>query len=342
MRILVGMSGGLDSTYAALKLRSEGHTVEGAVLVMHEYTEVEAAKSAANAIDIPLHIVDCRERFSAVKENFIEEYRSARTPNPCIICNALVKFRVLYEFAMENGFDKIATGHYAEVITTSVDGKECHALKRAKDSSKDQTYMLYRLGEDILSVLVLPLSGDEKSDIRKRAEEIGLEVAKRKDSQEICFIPDGNYAKYIEEHIGAFPEGDFISPNGKTLGRHKGIIRYTVGQRKGLGVAASSRIFVTSIDPVANTVTLSPMPKESTRVHIKDTVFSAISSGAAEDIPVYVKLRYQASPRRAILRILDGDRCELTLDEPERSVTPGQSAVLYDENGVVLAGGIVE
>ena len=157
MRILVGMSGGLDSTYAALKLINEGHDVEGAVAIMHEYTEIDGAKEAAHALGIPLHEIDAREAFLAVKENFVLEYSKGRTPNPCVVCNPLVKFRVLADYARKNGFDKIATGHYARIVTREENGSTLYACARAKDPKKDQTYMLHRLPDDVLSVLMLPL-----------------------------------------------------------------------------------------------------------------------------------------------------------------------------------------
>jgi len=200
MRILLGMSGGLDSTYAAHKLIADGHTVEGAVLDMHGSTDVRAAEEACASLGIELHVIDCRERFSdIVIENFLDEYLKGRTPNPCIICNSEVKFAVLLDYALENGFDKIATGHYARINERVTDGGVRYYLSRAADVSKDQTYMLWRLSQRVLSHLVFPLSDDKKSDIRECARELGLSSADREESQEICFIPSGDYAAYIEE-----------------------------------------------------------------------------------------------------------------------------------------------
>ena len=169
MKILVGLSGGLDSTYAALKLIKEGHEVEGAVAVMHEFTETESAKEAADALGIKLHVIDATEQFKAVKENFISEYSQGRTPKPCVICNPLAKFRVLADFAIKNGFDRIATGHYAKVVTREEGGEKLYTLERAKDSRKDQTYMLYRLPRDVLSILCLPLADEVKTEVREKA-----------------------------------------------------------------------------------------------------------------------------------------------------------------------------
>lgn len=339
MRVLVGISGGLDSAYAAIKLMRDGHEVEGAILLMHEYTEVEAAKSVALEIGIKLHLIDCRERFKAVTDNFISEYSRARTPNPCIVCNPLVKFRCLYDFAMSHGFDKIATGHYARVESFLLNGETRYAIAGAKDAKKDQTYMLYRLPQDILSALVFPLADDEKSEVRRAAGEVSLSVADKKDSQEICFIPDGDYASYIESIKGVFPEGNFIGENGEILGKHKGIIRYTVGQRKGLGVAAGQRIFVTRIDPNSNTVTLSAEGGSTGKVSVSDIVFSGMTEPTApEERRVSVKLRYSAKPIDAVA-IFDGNGgAELLLSAPQRAVTPGQSAVMYCEDRILCGG----
>ena len=193
MKILVGISGGVDSAYAAYKLKSEGHEVAGAVLVMHDYTELSAAREAALSLGIVLHEIDCREAFETIKANFVSEYLAGRTPNPCIICNERVKFRLLYDFAMQNGFEKIATGHYARVINNN--GR--FSLAFPEDMKKEQTYMLYRLPQQILSSLLLPLSDETKEQIRKNAEKAGISAANRADSQEICFLPEGNHWRHV-------------------------------------------------------------------------------------------------------------------------------------------------
>ena len=339
MRVLVGISGGLDSAYAALKLQRQGHSVEGAVLVMHDFTEVDAAKAVADEIGIKLHVIDCRENFSAVIDNFVSEYCNARTPNPCIICNPIVKFKRLYDFAVNNGFDRIATGHYARIDTLQTGDETRYALVRAKDSKKDQTYMLYRLPQHILAALILPLADDEKSDVRRMAAEESLSVADRKDSQEICFIPDGDYAEYIENIKGRFPEGNFVDTDGKVIGKHRGIIRYTIGQRKGLGVAAGQRVFVTDINPIDNTVTLSPEGVATDKIIVSDIVFSGMEEpGEGEERRVQVKLRYAAQPHDATA-VFDGKGgAELMLDTPQRAITPGQSAVMYDGDRLLCGG----
>ena len=342
MKILVGMSGGLDSTYAALKLINEGHDVSGAVAVMHGHTEIEGAREAARALGISLYELDATDMFDVVKENFVSEYSRGRTPNPCIICNPLVKFRVLADFAKANGFDRIATGHYAKVVLRSDNGVERYTLARARDSRKDQTYMLHRLPQDILSMLVLPLGDEIKTEVREKAREAGLKAAEQKDSQEICFIPDGDYASYIEDIKGPFSEGNFVLEDGTVIGRHKGLIRYTVGQRKGLGVSYGERIFVSRIDAVKNEIVLSTEGSFTDRVTVSDIVFSGISQPEKdESLRVEVKLRYLAKPVWATAVFLGDGRAELLLDTPEKAVTPGQSAVMYDGD-VLLAGGFIE
>ena len=341
MRILVGLSGGLDSTYAAFKLIKEGHEVEGAVAVMHEFSDTEGAKEAAEALGIRLHVIDATEKFKAIRDNFVSEYIAGRTPNPCVLCNPLVKFRVLADFARENGFDKIATGHYARVTTLKENGEVRYAISRALDSRKDQTYMLHRLPGDILSMLILPLSNEVKVNVREKARAEGFKAAEKKESQEICFIPDGDYASYIEGNVGKLPEGDFVLEDGTVIGRHKGIIRYTVGQRKGLGVSYGERIFVSRIDAGINTVVLSTEGSFTDTVFVKDIVFSGMREPrAGDERRVSVKLRYLAIPAPATA-IFDGNGGALIkLETPEKAVTPGQSAVMYDGD-TVLAGGFI-
>ncbi len=337
------MSGGLDSTFAAHKLMEEGHTVEGAVLVMHDHTDIEGAKEAAASLGIKLHTVDCRERFlNAVIENFLDEYVLGRTPNPCIVCNSEVKFAALLEYALDNGFDKIATGHYAKVVKTEGERGVRFALSRSADMKKDQTYMLWRLSQKVLSYLTLPLSEDKKCDVREAAREIGLSAADREESQEICFIPDGDYAAYIEARRGVSKKGSFINNEGKILGEHNGIIRYTVGQRKGLGIAMGERVFVTEIDPVNNTVTLSPDDSYANCIEISGIVFSGICEPKiGEEISLSVKVRYPAPPIGAIFTYLGEGRAEARLSLPVRAVATGQSAVFYDGD-VLLLGGFID
>ncbi len=339
MKILVGMSGGVDSTYAALKLRDLGHEVVGAVLVMHEYTETESAVIASERVGIPLVKIDCTAAFDeTVKSYFTSEYSVGRTPNPCIVCNREVKFKFLADYARENGFNKIATGHYANVVKTN----SGYAVSRAKDRTKDQTYMLYRLSQDILEMLILPLADEIKSEVKTKAEALGIIEPDLKESQEICFIPDNDYRSYIEERLGKFPEGCFVDESGKAIGKHRGIIGYTVGQRKGLGISLGQRAFVSRIDPKRNEVTLStekPLTKTFTASDIVYSGLSALCIG--ESIKAEVKIRYHAMPTLATLTMIEEGRVRIEIDNPQGLVAPGQSVVAYDGD-TVLFGGFID
>ena len=338
MKVLLGMSGGLDSTYAARVLLDAGHTVAGAVLVMHDYTETREARESAASLGIPLYEIDCRAGFdAAVVAPFCAAYLSGKTPNPCILCNERVKFRYLFEAMRELGFDRIATGHYARI--EEKDGR--FAVCRARDERKDQSYVLYRLSQEQLSHLLTPLSDYEKADVRALAAAADLAAADRAESMEICFLPDGNYPAYITDRFGAPPAGDFIATDGRVLGRHRGILHYTVGQRKGLGIALGERMFVSHIDPVANTVTLSrDAERGSLRFTVTDPVFSGISPRDEGQGRFTVKLRYLAPPVPVTVRF-EGGRVQATLDTPAPALTPGQSAVFYEGDRVAF-GGFIE
>lgn len=336
MKILIGISGGVDSTYAALKLMDEGHTVVGAVLEMHGDTDVASAVKAAERLSIPLVKIDCRDAFDNVVRTYFEgEYANGRTPNPCIVCNPEVKFRFLADYARANGFDKIATGHYARIIEK--DGR--FAVARAKDSTKDQTYMLYRLPQDILSILVFPLADCIKTEVKEIAAARGIIEPEVKESQDICFIPDNDYRRYLEERLGKFPSGAFIDKNGRFLGNHRGITSYTVGQRKGLGISTGRRVFVSRIDPVRNEITLSDSDNVTGSFEASSLVYSGIAElGVGESIRADVKIRYRATPTPATVTAIDGGRVRIEIENPEALIAPGQSVVVYDGDRVLLGG----
>lgn len=335
MKILIGLSGGLDSTYAAHLLKEQGHEVISASVIMHEYTDVKAAEEAAIAVGIPHIVLDAREAFrERVISRFVSDYVAGRTPNPCVICNPTVKFAALCEYAEENGFDAVSTGHYASVLKE----KGRYFIRRGDDGAKDQSYVLWRLTQEQLSMLYLPLAGMKKSDIREQAAALGYRAAEAKESQEICFIPDDDYVGYLERTTNqTFPEGDFLNAQGDVIGRHKGLIRYTVGQRKGLG-AFGRPMFVSRLDPEANTVTLVPAGQEfSTSMRVSDLRFLKLPPVLEGSIEATVKVRYSAKPTPCRITFL-GDCAEVSFLAPVRAVTPGQSAVFYDGNDVLFGG----
>ena len=338
MRVLIGMSGGFDSTYAALKLKEEGTDVEGAVLVMHGYTDVSEAKRSAERLGIPLHVIDCRTQFSDIVEsNFINEYKNGRTPNPCIICNREVKFKVLLNYALSNGFSAIATGHYAKIAKLG----ERYTLVPPRDTAKDQSYMLSRLDQRTLGHLIFPLENEVKAELRERVRLEELPLEDKKDSQEICFIPEGKYYDYLSLHIGEGEEGNFIDSDGNILGKHKGIINYTVGQRKGLGISLGKRVFVSRIDAENNTVTLSDDKKTASSCTLYDVVYMGMPPVSEEtEIEADVKIRYSSRPQRARVRLYPCGTAEVAFLSDAASVTPGQTAVLYSD-GAVLASGFI-
>ena len=336
--VLIGMSGGVDSTLAALRLREGGYSVQGVVLRMHDHTEVEEAKESADALGIPLSVVDCSERFArCVISDFLNEYKKGRTPNPCIVCNETVKFRALYEESRRLGIPYIATGHYARV--SMCEGR--YAVACAADGRKDQSYMLYRLPQDILSALLLPLGDSIKTEIVEEAHRLRLTVAERAESQELCFVKGESYAEYIERIYGETSEGDFVDEEGRVLGRHKGVVHYTVGQRKGLGISAAGRLFVKEINVKENKIVLSDSKVLKRDILLSSPVFSGI---APEDLEgeeaLYVKLRYTAMPVKASARWTE-EGIAVAMAEDAPFVTPGQSAVFYKE-GRIAFGGIVE
>ncbi len=343
MKILLGMSGGIDSTYAAHKLIAEGHTVEGAVLKMHGCTDVEKARETAEKLNIPIHIIDAEKPFEEkVISNFVSEYLEGRTPNPCVVCNREVKFRLLYDFALKNRFDAIATGHYARVVKRETEGGVRYAVSRGEDKRKDQTYMLWRLSQEMLSHLILPLADEEKGSIVEISRTELPFVADAGESQEICFIPDNDHASFIEARTGKSKRGSFKDEDGNHLGEHSGIIRYTVGQRKGLGIAMGKRMFVTRINAADNTVTLSEEALRSDTLAVFDMVFSGIGEPSENAVlDLCVKIRYQAPLVPCRLTYLGGGKCRVHLSAPQPSIAPGQSAVFYDGDDVVCGGVIV-
>ncbi len=339
-KVLLGMSGGLDSTYSVVELRRRGYEVVGAVLRMSENTDTEKACEVAETLGVPLHVVDCTERFEEiVVRDFLTEYAAARTPNPCVICNRYVKIESLCECARSLGIERVATGHYADIGFHEENGR--YYIRKASDMKKDQSYVLWRLTQEQLAMLMFPLSACEKREVRANAAELALPSADAEESQEICFIPTNDYIGYIEEKLGKFAEGDFLDINGGVLGHHRGIIHYTVGQRKGLGLSLGRPGFVTAIDPTQNTVTVSTEEAHifSTRLVCDTLNFQKLSPMSEGTIRAEGKVRYAAKPVMATI-CFHGETAEVSFDTPVRAITPGQSVVFYDGDDV-LFGGII-
>ncbi len=343
------MSGGVDSSVAAAVLKEQGYSVIGVTLSLYRENAVDGAtddlrdaKAVCDKLGIEHIVVDRRKLFEdTVIRDFVDAYESGLTPNPCIVCNKAVKFSQMLSLADSMGVDYVATGHYSAIGYDEQSGR--YLLYRPNDANKDQTYMLYRLNQKELSRILMPLSSMSKEQVREKAREIGLNVADRPDSQDICFIPDGDYAAFIERFTGkTYPEGDYVLPDGKKVGRHKGMIRYTVGQRKGLGIALGKPAFVISKNPRENTVVVSDDEALlfKTQVKIKDINFIPFDI-PPEKLRVEVKLRYRHKEAPATLELINENEALLTFDTPQRAPAPGQAAVLYSGDLVIGGGTIV-
>ena len=351
-RVLVAMSGGVDSSVAAFLLSKEGYCCEGTTMRLYRTTELgvkslrtcctqsdinDAAQVAAD-IGIPFEVTEMTADFrSCVIDRFAQVYLSGGTPNPCIDCNSYMKFDRLLVLAIERGFDYIATGHYAQVIYDESTGK--YLLKKGLDQSKDQSYVLYMLGQEQLSHLLLPLGGLHKTEVRAIAEEQGFVNARKRDSQDICFVPDGDYARFLEHHTGRhFEEGDLLDTAGNVIGKHKGAVRYTVGQRKGIGYSSDRPLYVVSKDMEKNTVTLGEERElYSGTLYAEEVNWICGEPSAPLRVTAMTRYRSRLCPATVYP---EGEGFKLKFDEPQRAVTPGQAVVLYDGD-TVLGGGTI-
>ena len=350
-KVVLGLSGGVDSTTAALLLKEQGLEVIGFYFdVLGGNREgAEAAADLAKQLDIDFVCRDVSEVFDKIViENFCGEYACGRTPNPCVVCNPTVKFRQLLDVADEQGAYYIATGHYARIIRDETSGRSY--IRKGANEKKDQSYMLYRLGQEVLSRLILPLGGfEDKAQTREMARDHGLSNADASDSQEICFIDDQkeSYGDFLSRRGVPVIEGNFVDKSGRILGRHKGISCYTIGQRKGLGIALGKPAFVTKIDPVTGDVTLGDNQDLFNREVIsRDNFFSETSgsclpSGFGESLAVSAKIRYAAKAAAAVVTKTSDEHLLTTFEEPQRAAAPGQSIVFYDGDRVI-GGGFID
>ena len=346
-RVVVGMSGGVDSAVAAYLLKKAGYEVVGVTLRTWESDggsrccDIDDARSAANAMGIRYVPVNCTSEFRrCVVEPFREEYLRGRTPNPCVECNRSVKWEKLLYYCGVLGADYAATGHYASVVRLE-NGR--YTLKTAAHAEKDQTYMLWKLTQEQLSRTLMPLGGLSKSEVRSIAEEAGLPVASKPDSQEVCFVTDGTYADYIERTAGReMPgEGNFVDEAGAVLGRHRGIMRYTVGQRKGLGVALGYPAYVKEIRPETNEVVLGGEASlYAEEILCRDVCFMSVPALEGR-LSCRVKIRYQHRGQEGEIEPAGGGAVRVSFREPVRAPAPGQSAVFYDGEGCVIGGGVI-
>lgn len=352
---LIAMSGGVDSSVAALLMLQQGYECTGVTMKLFgnedvgipkahsccSLDDVADARSVAASLGMPYYVFNFADRFEQdVIDRFVDAYVNGRTPNPCIDCNRFLKFDQLFVRAQELGCEYVVTGHYARIAYNENTGR--YLLRKALDPLKDQSYVLYALTQQQLAHAQFPLGELHKPQVRAIAEEHGFINAHKHDSQDICFVQNGSYADFIEQRTGKkFPPGDFVDESGKILGQHRGIIHYTVGQRKGLGLALPEPMYVKSIDPAANTVTLTTNAGLFTTQVTATDINLIDCERIAEPRRVKARIRYHQQEQWATVTQPDANTLELVFDEPQRAITKGQSLVLYDGDIVVGGGTII-
>lgn len=353
-KVLVAMSGGVDSSVAAYLLQQQGYACIGVTMRLYEnetagiprghtccsLDDVEDARAVAYDLGMPYYVLNFTEEFDEkVIRKFVQVYQNGGTPNPCIDCNRYLKFDHLLNRARELGCDYIATGHY---VQRWQDENGRWGLRKNDDPGKDQSYVLYSLTQDQLAHTLFPLGGMHKDAVRAIAEEQGLCNARKHDSQDICFVPDGDYAAFVERHTGCpCPPGDILDEAGRVVGRHRGYIRYTVGQRRGLGIAAPQPLYVRGVCPARNTVTVAGAGALYTdTVDARELNWIACDALGERPVRLLAKLRYRQPARRATAWQTGPDTLRVRFDEPQRAPAPGQALVLYD-GGTVVGGGVL-
>lgn len=349
-KILVAMSGGVDSTVTAKLLKEEGYEIAGATLLLHDagLRAVQDAKEVAAELGIEHYVIDERKYFEdTVIKDFINGYENCETPNPCVFCNRNCKFELMIRFAMQNGFDVVASGHYASIVFNEQTKR--YEIQKGKDTYKDQSYVLYQLTQQQLSKIIMPLGAYTKDEIRKIAKDSNLFNAEAKDSQDICFIPGGDYAKFIEDYylkkgidinlLKGFAPGNFIDLNKKVLGQHKGLIHYTIGQRKGLGLSLSEPLYVKEKNGFTNNVVLCTNDELFVKEVEADNINFVSIKTINTSIEVTAKIRYSQNETKGLAFLRD-DKLVVIFNEGVRAPAKGQSLVLYNNN-VVVGGGII-
>ena len=342
-KILLGMSGGVDSSVAAILLKEKGYEVVGCTMKFFRKTNEDQnvidAKKVCDKLNIKHYVFECFNEFDKyVTENFIETYNKGMTPNPCIICNKYVKFKLLYEHAKELGINYIATGHYAKIEYN--EKYDEHILRKSKSIKKDQSYFLYNIDKEIIKHIVFPLGEFETKDqIRQIAKDKGLEVYSKPDSEDVCFIPDGDYIKFLKERNVNFTGGNFIDLENKVIAKHEGIQKYTIGQRKGLGLSFKTPRYVVRFKN--NDIVLGEEKDIYLDTLIAGDINMLVNIDIKNEIKVYAKIRYSAKESEATIYPQENNKLKVIFKQKQRAVTKGQAIVFYDEDNIVLGGGTI-